>query len=369
MNRKVTFKETIELFITNTIYDINNETEIPKINFIFNENAYKLFYEIMNDPFFLNRGWTPNIKEKDIEFLKTNIDYNKPTIYIKDHIKFFSYLTEITNNSINLHKEYNIDIMSRNHLINILKRIWLRMSPNDINDVENFLYKQLLFTKTDLFKEYKFNKINKRIIDNYKNNKIIIENKLNHTWDESTKCMSFEILNGTNSHSLPNIYYDTFNDTCYIYAIQNNRKPNRIPEINKEIYKEFRGDGQPNKVYSLKLFIKLLKEKNIKTIKIPTLQVLNYDYHKILSNHELVSFNKMWPEFSLNDLSNIDDKELEMELIWFNNVINNEDTISKIKTEDLIKLIYRIVNEDKELILTNDIDISDTLNIKIKKLQ
>ena len=71
LNREVTFKETIELFLTTTIYDIVNEVEIPRINFIFNENAYNLFYEVMKKPFKLKNGWTPNIKKEDIIFLKT----------------------------------------------------------------------------------------------------------------------------------------------------------------------------------------------------------------------------------------------------------------------------------------------------------
>lgn len=369
LNRKVTFKETIELFIINTIYDIKNETEIPRINFVFKEEAYKLFYDIMNDPFVLNKGWTPNIKKENIEFLKNNIDYNYPTIFIKDHIKFFSYLTDITNSSIKIHKEYNIDNNSRNHLLNILKRIWLRMSPNDFNNIENFLHQQLIFTQTDIFNNYKFHDKTEHIITKYKDFKVSITNSLNKTWDESTKCISFKILKENNSHSLPNIYYDIKNDTCYIYAIQNNRNAKKIPTINKEIYKEYRGNSQPNKVYALKLFIKLLKDNNIKRIKVPTLQVLNYDYHKLLSIQEKETFKKLWPEYSLDDLQLVKDNEKDRDLIWFRNVINKEDTISKIKTEDLIKLIYRIVEEDNDLYLTNDIDIDDTLDIKIKTLK
>lgn len=370
MNKKVTFKETVELFLTNTIYELSNKSEIPKINFIFNEEAYKTFYEIMNNPFKIDNGYKPNIKEKDINYLKAFNDSNYPTIYVKDHIKFFTYLTNITNYSIELHQKYNKSKPARTQLIQILKRIWLRMSPNDFHNIEEFLYKQLEFVKTDIFEDYKFKNFNKRhIINNFNNYEVIAENSLNNTWDESTKCMSFRILTEYNLHTLPNIYYDTINDTCYIYAIQNDRNPNKIAELDKLIYKKYRGNSQPNKVYALKLFINLLKEKGIKTIKVPTLQVLNYGYHEILSKNESERFKKLWPKYLINNLTNWEEIEYKNDLKWYNHIVDKEDTISKIKTEDLIYLIYRIVNEDDTLLITNDIDISDTLEIKIKTLK
>lgn len=365
MNRRVSFKETVELFLTNTIYDIVNEIETPRINFVFNKEAYDLFKEIKENPFKLNNGWTPDIKDKDINFLKNSIDYEYPTIYIKDHIKFFTYLTEITNNSIKQHNNYNTDKLSRQHLIYTLKRIWLRMGPNDINNIEEFLYKQLLFNMNDLFNDYKFKKKTYHKINTYHNYDVIAENKLNNTWDESTKCMSFKILNNTSFHSLPNIYYDTLNKECYIYAIQNNRNPNKSKEIDKLIYKEYKGKGQPNKIYALKLFIKMLKEKNIKTIKVPTLQILNFRYHEILSIKEKERFNQMWPKDTIKNLSNFEKIYYNQDLLWFNHIVDKEDTISKLKTEDLINIVYRIVKEDNELFITNDIDLSDTLDIKI----
>lgn len=367
MNREVTLTETIELFITTTIYDIINEVETPRINFIFDKYAYDLFYEVMKNPFELKKGWTPDIKEEDIDFLKNSIDYNYPTIYIKDHIKFFTYLTDITNASIKSHNKYNESKLSRQHLMYILRRIWLRMGPNDFNNIDNFLYRQLMFYLNDIFEEYKFNFKTTHKIDTYHNYNVIAENYLNRTYDESTKCLSFKILTDTISHTLPNIYYDILDNICYIYALQNDGNPSKVKEIDKLIYKDFRGNSQPNKVYALKLFINMLKEKGIKSIKVPTLQVLDYNYHIILSNKEKERFHKHWNKDILKNLNNDEQIKYEKELIWYNRIVNKEDTISKIKTEDLIKLIYKIVDEDNYLELTNNIDLSDTLDIKILK--
>jgi hypothetical protein len=100
LNKIITLKETIELFLTRVIYDISNNNEIPKINFLFNEEAYNLFNHIKDNPLKIGTGWKPNINESDIIFLKNSINPDYPTIYIKDHIKFFTYLTEIANASI-----------------------------------------------------------------------------------------------------------------------------------------------------------------------------------------------------------------------------------------------------------------------------
>jgi len=247
MNREISFKETVELFINTIIYDIVNEVEIPRINFIFNENAYDLFYEVMKKPFKLKKGWTPDIKEEDIFFLKNIIDYNYPSIFIKDHIKFFSLLTNITNNLIKSYNKHNQNKISRSLLMNIMRRIWLRMGVDDFNNVEMFLEKQLEFVKTDFFEEYNFNVNKTHTIDTFHNYKVKIFNSLNNTWDESNKCISFLITNNEENHELPNIYYDIINKTCYIYAVQNSRNAHKSLIINKMIYKEYRGSCQPNK--------------------------------------------------------------------------------------------------------------------------
>ena len=91
MNNKVEFKEVVELFINNITYEIKYETEIPRFNIIFKDDAYNLFYEIMKNPFKKEGFYTPNIKEEDIKTLKDLNNKDLPTIYVKDHFKFFYY--------------------------------------------------------------------------------------------------------------------------------------------------------------------------------------------------------------------------------------------------------------------------------------
>lgn len=55
----------------------------------------------------------------------------------------------------------------------------------------------------------------------------------------------------------------------------------------------------------------------------------------------------------------------DQDLKWYNHVVDKYDLISGLKTENLINLIYRLLEQDKQLELINDIDISDVLDIKI----
>lgn len=370
MNNKVEFKEVVELFINNIIYEIKNECETPRFNIIFKENGYDLFYEIMKNPFRKEGFYTPNIIEKDIKTLEKLNNKDLPTIYVKDHFKFFYYLTEITNNLIVLYNRFNEEKSARNLSIQLMKRIWLRMNSNDFNDVESFLEKQLDFIKNDFFHGY----INGKTINNFLNYTITAKNYINPTWDESNMSMHFTIYNQTNYHTLPRILYDIKDNTCYIYGIQTNKFGNKDREIEKIIYKNYRGNNQPNKVLAMKLFINLLKENGITTIKVPTLQVLSYSYHEILSKKQKIKFSKKWTKERLDNFKNLSEVELKWELLeyeadkkWYLNIVDKEDFISKIKTEDFINLIYRIINEDNDLHLESDLFTSDYLKVKINK--
>lgn len=370
MNNKVEFKEVVELFINNIIYEIKNESEIPRFNIVFKEEAYNLFYEIMKSPFKKENSWTPDIKNEDIITLKNININNLPTIYVKDHIKFFYYLTEITNNLLDLYEKFDEVKSARSLSIQIMKRIWLRMNIKDFNDIELFLEKQLNFIKNNS----SMKNIYEKNIYNSSDYSIIAKTYVNPTWDESNLSIYFIIFDKINYHTLPRILYDISNNTCYIYGIQTNKFGNRNKEIEKLIYKRFSGNNQPNKVFSLKLFISLLKEYNIDTIRIPIIQVLSYRYHEILSKNEKIRFNKKWTEERVNNINNLYNFEKKWELSeynadinWYLNIVDKEDTISKLKTEDFINLIYRIIDEDNDLILETDIFTSDELVIKIKK--
>lgn len=371
---KVDFKEIVELFVNNTIYYLQFEKEMPKINFIFKEEAFSFFYDVMNNPYQEENSWTPNITNKDIELLKSQNYPDSPTIYIKDHILFFKLLTDIINNYVILYKKHNDFRSARSFAIKFLKRIWLRLGPTDFNNIEDFLKTQLNFLTNDIFENLK----DEIIIDNYYGLNVTAKNTIGYSWDEAPLKMKFKIYDENNKeyHSLPHIFYGIENNTCYIYAVQNDRDKHTIPRINRLLYKLNKDienpNAHPSMVYSINLFINLLKEYGINKIKIPTLQVLSYDYHKILSDETKISFEKKYNKNFFNDLKYFSEhtqqyklEQYEKAKEWYNHTVDKEDTISKLKTENLINLVYRIIETDEDLNLISDIDIDNSLIIKI----
>ena len=262
---KVEFKEVVELFANKAIYDLMNESETPKINIVFKNDAFNLFYEVMHNPHQIENAWTPDISEKDIDLLRNQNDKNCPTIYVKDHIKFFKYLTDIINNNVVLHDKYNDYRSARAFTIKFLRRIWLRMGPNDFNNVEEFLERQLEFVKNDIFYNFK----NELVIHDFYNYNVTAKSTTTYSWDEASLEIKFKIYDQDNTsyHSLPHVYYGIENDTCYIYAIQNDREQHKIQKIERLLYKLNKGILKPNihpsMVYSISLFINLLKEYGI----------------------------------------------------------------------------------------------------------
>jgi len=374
LNNLVTFKETVEVFAHTTIHQIISEEEVPKINFVFDKNAFLLFEEVMNNPFVKKGSWTPDINIYDIEVLKVmekeSLKEDAPIIFVKDSFLFFFLLKEIANAQVNLYAKYGEKRSPREVLLLLLRRIWLRMNVDDFNNVESFLMRQLKFLQNNLFDDFKFS----REIGYFQDLNITAKSRVNRTWDEATRAMELTLSNGDVLHELPLIYYDICDDTCYIYAVQKDPFNKENATVKKRIYKIYRGDSQPSKVLALKLFIGLLKEKNISKICVPTLQVLSFSYHELLSEKEKDRFNKRWTKEQLENMRMLTGSELyrqldiyQREKMWYRHIVDKEETISRLKTEDLIKLIYRITKEDENLELLSDIFVSDALLVKVKK--
>lgn len=403
LNNIVEFKETVELFVTNTVPYLQANQEVPNFNFIFSKEAFILFEEIMKHPFELPDAWTASITPKDIARLKqmTYLDAKLPAVFVHNHNLFFKYLTDIMNAYIALNKKYHIDLSDSSTYINLLRRIWLRMSPTDFNQVESFLAHQLNFLQNNCLDTYQ----KETNIGNYYGYQVKVQVKINETWDESTRCMQLKIYEDeTNYHSLPNIYYDILKteqqNICYIYAIQNDQKRKRNTKIERLLYKLNKGiieqesqeyldyqdkrstyypenisDVHPSQVLSLIYFIKLLNNNHITKVKVPLLQVLSYDYHNILSNQMKNEFPKTWTPEVLEDLktatgyhkqwleeSYLHDKE------WYERIVDKEDLISKNKIETLIRIFRRTQVHNPELEICNEPFLQgDYLDVRLLK--
>lgn len=380
VSRNSTFKETVQLFMTSILEDIKNEFEIPNINFVFSKDAIVLAEKLKKEPFVSSMYNTPCITDEDVErILPENNMEDCPTIFVKDTFLFFSYLMEITNSFANLRKYYDNPVDTRLNLIKVLKTIWLRMGISDFNDVELFLSKQLQFINNTIFDRYK----SETHFTNFYDYEVKIKCNLNSYYDEACRSISFSIYGKDGSvYDLPRIHFGIDNEyNCYIYAIQNKDSGNKDKKIERLLYKLNKDveipSNHPSQVFAMLLFIKLLKEYRIDKIKIPSMQVLSYRYHEILSEGYRNNFHIKWNQNAMDSLEHNYDgnqdirmAEYERDKRIYEHVVNNQDEISKLKTENLYNLLYRMLFHDDTLQVVNEPNIQgDYLEMNIKGKQ
>lgn len=279
---------------------------------------------------------------------------------------FFKYLTDIINETINLFNEYDDSVIPRETAIYLLRRIWLRMGINDISNISNFLKKQLQFVKNRVLDCHELKKVG--VFEGYD---VFVKTIVNELWDETTRSMVFTIQNNNEIYELPHVLYDIDDDKiCYIYGVQSSQNE-KNKHIERKLYQLNKGidnpDVHPSKVCSLLLFINELKKKNIKNIIIPSMQVLSFDYHKLLSKEAKKNYEEVIRKKDENPNDIYLKNRYEYLKNWYNRVYKKQDIISYLKTEELIYLVYRITEHDSNIEIINELNYQgDSLNIKIK---
>lgn len=291
------------------------------------------------------------LKRNRDEYLN-NKDENMHYIYIEDIIKFNDLLNKL-NNSLN--EEFGDD-----YIFSILSGIWIRMSAGDFDNVYKFLERQISFNESKCFhapryfeKEYH----KKTYLCDLKNYKVFYNIDSASAWCESNKKISIIIKKDIENNSffetgfsLPQIYFEIINEngkkTCYIYAIQatkykNYPKDRKIADSLIDIKKQIRYNYEY--ILALEFFIQILIKNGIYDIKVPLLQLFNYDYHVSMSNiykHRMALLEKSVSEGRLT----CDDANYEQTKEVYDKVADKQDIISKNKTERLINF-FRIVEK------------------------
>lgn len=375
------FKEAVTLFLDRTMTDLKSESEIPALNIIFPDSAFKLFEYVKNHPYTKEGSYVPPLYDRDIEKAKreNNSNPNLPTINIHNPVRFFELLTDIINSWRDFKNKCFGSYSPRALFIQNIKRLFLRMSPNDMLNIEQFLERELSFLQDETFEEYVSKNTTIGEYEGY-----IFKTALEEapSWCETSKKMTFYLTNDNNEyHTLPSIYFGITEEygeqVCYIYAIQNERHRAESKKIHRTLYKLNKGienpDVNPASVLVLQTFINMLKDKGITNIKVPCLQVLSYRYHEILSDTTKRDFEKNYSKEQLEYINNLNSydrerklEEYEWQKIWYSHVVDKQDFISETKTEGLFKIFRRVAEQFSSIELLNTPFIEDeNLNIRI----
>lgn len=368
------YKSVIEFFLTNTIIGMNNHDTISFIKFVFTK---KQIEELKNNL---------NLDDEDnklaIEILEKNlleyVNKKDDSLFIKvDNMsEFFKLLKELLYQNTN-----SMGILNNA----LLKSIWLRMGVSDINAVNDFLRKQISFIKGNSVFDSLHKKIgeykdclfyvqdcrNDDFFETNRHIKFYVSKKLSEE-EERKKFENFDFEN-REDYIFPVVHYaincEDNKKVCYIYGIQNlNRKQDEsVKQVLNDFKKKLRNKKvSPDFIFTLNLFVKLLKMYNIDTIVVPLLQVYNYPYHQEVSKVVKKRFN----EYINDQVESKEDNDRKYNLLKldYERFVDKEDTISKNRTERLLD-IFMIMQEKYDNIefLTDPFIQGDYLLIKIKE--
>ena len=376
----LTIYDTVAIFIHIVLRDIRNEKEIPGINFIFNQESIDFIKHVKDNYKPLNINY-PELLDEDIKLLN-KYDESFFNIKVTDPLKFFTMLTNICKNECKLERDYKYksDVLYIAPIV--LRRIWLRCTALDIECIEGFLERQNDFLENRELDTFN----NSGELGTLLGNEAFYRIFINQTYCESSRKFDVKLENPNFPsvyHDLPSIYYDIRNEdnkkVCYIYAVQNAKDRDINKKVERSLYKLNSGCNNgiasvhPSFTASMLLFNRLLKSHNIDTVKVPLLEVLNYDYHVLLSKYTNAHFHLKWDRLIPDVLESYKEidmelynqtlKEYEKEKLWHEHVVGKEDFISKNKTDNLYNLFYYL--DSLNYIDIDGINLDDELSIKL----
>lgn len=363
---KPTFENVTREFITQTLYKILFSDKLPNFRFDFREaEAIEFIEEILKD--YSNQY---DFHKKDTEKVlqaikeKSNGNTSQAVMVVKDYKMFFELLRQLYERDIELFflrtKISGFPVYEKN---NCFEQIWLRATPDDFNNPERFLKKQVSMIKDKTFEEYD-SETYLGELDFLDNNIICVKNDIARTWDENSREFKITIYDKKYyntkmfykpNYALPVIRYGIYEENCkkicYIGSIQN--KSNDYEEndlrtkINRKKYKVNTGvpeeevsKVEPKHILALSIFINFIHSKGITEIEVPSMYVLDHEYHSKRNKEMLKMFEEDWPEER-----RLEEPELyRLELYHFNQNYGKEDLISELKTERLLLTFKRLLH-------------------------
>ena len=363
---KPTFENVTREFITETLYKILFSEEIPNFRFDFKENEAIEFIEKILKEYTEKYDYYKEESLKIIETIKKKTTDNEvqPVMTVNNYKEFFELLRQFYEKTIELFflrtQMSGFQVREKN---NCFEQIWLRATPEDFNNPENFLRKQVKMINDRTFEKYdEETYIGK--IPFFDDNILCVKNGIARTWDENSRQFEIRIYDKkyfSNTelfvrphYTLPVVRYGIYEKNgkkvCYIGSIQNkddDYEENKLREkinkrrtkVNKGVKEEDTILVEPKNLLSLSIFINFLNKEGITEIEVPEMYVLDYEFHQ-KENEQLVNnFNKEWTEKEKNEWPKIYEKDLHR----FKKMYKKEDLISEIKTERLMLTLRRLL--------------------------
>ena len=224
------------------------------------KNNYIAFNTIINGNELINGDKYPTLVINDYDELIKKLD-----LYIRTYLKNTSTLPLFQKE-----KEKNL-------IKYLVSHIFIYAENKDFKNPIELIETKINFLNDNTFKDY--NKTFEGFISNTKLN-------IKSTNDEITlKKMYINLSNNDDIFNFPTITYAITNDECYIYKIEEYELTNsafekkvlkELTKINKNINKELL-TCSPQTLVSILIFIKLLKDNNIKKLQVVTYLPVKYN--------------------------------------------------------------------------------------------
>ncbi|MBQ8043181.1 MAG: hypothetical protein IJ272_03400 [Clostridia bacterium] len=363
---KPTFENVTNEFVTSTMYTILCNKAKTNFAMRFSEpEAMDFITDILHESAKGGEYW----KRKSEEILKTlgqntTIDEDTPVMVVRDYREFFERLTELCAENVSQHfKRTGNSSFPWYERTNCMEEIWLRMAPEDFNDPENFLKRQV-----EMAKDITFNKYDKLTClgqsKSLGNNFVCIQNKVARTWDEASQEMEITIYDKEHYHNnnlrlkphytLPVIRYGIFEKdgkkVCRIYSIQTkdtNQEQNAVhKKVDRARYRVNQGVSQqdtekvePKNLMALSIFFNLLNQEGITQIEAQGVYALDYEFHEKRNKRLIKDFKERWTDEKKSEQPDMYLREKS----YLDKSYGKEELISEIKTERFVKTFDRLL--------------------------
>lgn len=366
---KPTLKNVTEKFITDTMYKLIFDKTLPNFNFDFRESEAINFVEYILKRYSTKFNFYHKESSQILEHISSK-DFNNenPVMIIHNYQDFFELLRQYYEQDIELYfQRTGYSVLPCYEQTNCFEQIWLRATPEDFADPEQFLRKGI-----SLLKDHTLDKYNKETcigkLSRFDDNPIFVQNKVARTWDENSKEFQITIYDKRHynnmklfnrpHYSLPVIRYGIYEKNgkkiCHIGSIQDKKFSDLTDENLRKYINESRkcfNKGklrsenfiekvEPEKLLSLGIFIDILNKEGVYEIETPGMLVLDYDYHTKRGELAKANFDIEWNEYKKKKCPDTYQRDLK----YLSMNYNMQDTISEIKTERLIYTVKRLLS-------------------------